>query len=179
MTVVNVRTELRSPPAVSYVGSYIWSIRQHVGNRVLLVPGAQVLLLDEGGRGFFQRRTDNGVWELPAGSCEEGSTFARTAVQELAEETGLRVEEADLVPFGTLSDPDVHLLAYPNGDRTHCFALCFLARRWSGELRPEPEEVTATSFHDLADPPQPLHRPTSVVLEMHREFEAGGGFQAR
>ncbi|UKY50068.1 NUDIX domain-containing protein [Streptomyces inhibens] len=164
---------------MSYVGSYLWSLRQKVGTRRLLVPGAQVLLLNDAGHGLFQQRVDNGVWELPAGACEEGSDFAGTAVRELAEETGLRVERADLEAFGSLSDPDVHTLTYPNGDVTHCFALCFVARRWSGEPSPGRDEVTRMRFCALTDPPGPLHPPTAVVLEMFREFSSTGRFQAR
>lgn len=119
------------------------------------------------------------MWELPAGACEEGSDFAGTAVRELAEETGLRVDREDLEAFGSLSDPEVHTLTYPNGDITHCFALCFVARRWSGELCLGRDEVTRAQFRALADPPRPLHPPTAVVLEMFREFGSTGRFQAR
>ncbi|MCE4947926.1 MULTISPECIES: NUDIX domain-containing protein [Streptomyces] len=164
---------------VSYVGSYLWELRQKVGSRPLLVPGAQVLLLDAAGRGLFQQRADNGVWELPAGACEEGGDFVETARRELAEETGLHVERGDLEAFGSLSDPAVHTLTYPNGDVTHCFALCFVARRWSGELSPGADEVTRAQFRALSDPPRPLHPPTAVVLEMFREFGSTGRFQAR
>ncbi|MCT2591766.1 NUDIX domain-containing protein [Streptomyces sp. N2-109] len=164
---------------MSYVGSYVWSLRQTVGSQLLLVPGAQVLLLDEDGRGLFQQRADSGVWELPAGACEEGTDFAGTAMRELREETGLLVQREDLTAFGTLSDPAVHTLTYPNGDVTHCFALCFVARRWSGELAPDPEEVRRAEFHALCDPPGPLHGPTPVVLGMFQEYDSTGRFQAR
>ncbi|MFF8960052.1 NUDIX domain-containing protein [Streptomyces sp. NPDC014894] len=164
---------------MSHTGSYIWTLRQSVGSRPLLVPGAQILLRDGAGRILFQQRADNGVWEIPAGACEEGSDFAGTAVRELQEETGLRVGREDLVPFGSLSDPDVHTLTYPNGDVTHCFALCFLARTWSGTLAPDPGEVVRAEFRDPDDAPAPLHPPTAVVLEMLREFDSTGRFQAR
>ncbi|MFB8032944.1 NUDIX domain-containing protein [Streptomyces sp. NPDC056004] len=164
---------------MSYAGSYIWSLRQEVGSRTLLVPGAQVLLLDSEGRGLFQQRVDNGVWELPAGACEEGGDFADAAVREVAEETGLRVERDDLVAFGSLSDPQVHTLTYPNGDVTHCFALCFFARSWTGTLAPGADEVRQALFRPLGDPPRPLHPPTEVVLSMYERFRTEGRFQAR
>ncbi|WP_097869418.1 NUDIX domain-containing protein [Streptomyces sp. rh34] len=164
---------------MSYIGSYIWSLRQKVGSRTLLVPGAQVLLLDAEGRGLFQQRADNGLWELPAGACEEGGDFADAAVREVAEETGLRVDREDLVAFGSLSDPRVHTLTYPNGDVTHCFALCFVTRRWSGALAPGADEVRQARFQPLDAPLQPLHPPTAVVLSMYESFRAEGRFQAR
>ncbi|MDK0523661.1 NUDIX domain-containing protein [Streptomyces sp. ML-6] len=164
---------------MSHTGSYVWSLRRQVGSRKLLVPGAQVLLIDAGGRGLFQQRADNGVWELPAGACEEDGDFADAAVREVAEETGLRVERDDLVAFGSLSDPRVHTLTYPNGDVTHCFALCFVARRWSGALSPGADEVRRALFRPLDAPPRPLHPPTAVVLSMYERFLAEGRFQAR
>ncbi|MGW0536830.1 NUDIX domain-containing protein [Streptomyces sp. NPDC003032] len=164
---------------MSYVGSYIWSLRQLVGGRPLLVPGVQVLLLDDAGRVLFQQRADSGVWELPAGACEEGGDFADAAVRELAEETGLEVERADLVAFGSISDPKVHTLTYPNGDVTHCFALCFMATRWSGELSPGADEVRQAEFRLPGDAPRPLHPPTAVALDMLDAFRSTGRFQAR
>ncbi|MFJ8746039.1 NUDIX domain-containing protein [Embleya sp. NPDC127516] len=138
-----------------------------------------MLLFDEHGGCLFQRRSDTGLWEFPAGACEPGSTFAGTAVEELREETGLHVAEGDLVPFGALSDPEVHVIRYPNGDLTHCFALCFAAYRWTGTVTVEADEVLEARFFDLDHAPQPLHPPTSAVLDMYRQFLATGRFQAR
>ncbi|MGV9882094.1 NUDIX domain-containing protein [Streptomyces sp. NPDC003006] len=164
---------------MSYVGSYIWSLRQLVGSRPLLVPGVQVLLLDDAGRVLFQQRADSGVWELPAGACEEGGDFADAAVRELAEETGLEVDRADLVAFGSISDPKVHTVTYPNGDVTHCFALCFMATRWTGTLSPGADEVLQAEFRHPGDAPHPLHPPTGVALDMLDAFRSTGRFQAR
>jgi len=162
-----------------FVGSHLWQIRQLVGGALMLVPGAQVLLLDADNRVLLQQRADDGTWALPAGACEENSTFASTAVTELREETGLVVDEADLVPFGCLSDPGVHIITYPNGDVTHCFAMCFEARAWHGTLRPEPGEVQDLGFFALDALPAPTHPPALAVLDLHAAYRRTGTFQAR
>ncbi|MGI5238799.1 NUDIX domain-containing protein [Dactylosporangium sp. CA-139066] len=154
-------------------------MRQFVGSRLMLMPGAQLLLIDHDQRVLLQRRSDMATWEIPAGACEIGSSFASTAVNEVAEETGLKVEERDLVPFGCLSDPEIHVVRYPNGDETHCFAMCFAATVWSGVLRVDPAEVTEAGFFDMGDLPRPMHRPTATVLDMYARYRATGLFQAR
>ncbi len=161
----------------TYEGSYLWEVRQRVGSRLLLMPGAQVLVVDDADRILFQRSRDSGLWELPAGAAEPGGSFRSTAVRELSEETGLTVAEDDLVPFASLSEADLHTLTYPNGDVLHCFALCFEARRWTGNLTPDPGEVLEVAFFD--EPPADLHPPTRVVLELYDAYRTSGTFQAR
>jgi 8-oxo-dGTP pyrophosphatase MutT (NUDIX family) len=164
---------------VAYIGTYVWSLRQFVGSQLLLVPGAQVLLVNEHGLVYLQRRTDLGLWEIPAGACEVGSSFAGTAIAELREETGLQVGMGDLVAFACLSDPAIHIIEYPNGDRTHCFAMCFAVRTWSGEISIDPEEVVESGFFALDALPSPMYAPTIVVLELYSRFQATGLFQVK
>jgi len=140
-------------------------------------PGAQVLVLDSAGRFLIQRRVDSGLWEIPAGACEPGSSFARTAVAELREETGLNVSKEDLVAFASISEPDVHTLNYPNGDVVHAFALCFCVFKWRGEIACESLEVSEIRFASLGDPPAPLHEPTRRALELFASFVDTGVFQ--
>ncbi|GAB2673094.1 NUDIX domain-containing protein [Kribbella swartbergensis] len=161
----------------TYEGSYLWGLRQQVGSRLLLMPGAQVLVVDDADRMLFQRSRDTGLWELPAGAAEPGGGFRSTAVRELLEETGLSVAEQDLVPFASLSEADLHTLTYPNGDVLQCFALCFEARRWTGELVADSDEVVEVGFFDEA--PAELHPPTRVVLGLYDDYRATGMFQAR
>jgi 8-oxo-dGTP pyrophosphatase MutT (NUDIX family) len=166
-----------------YEGSYVQKLRRVVGPRLLLVPGAQVLLIDEADRVLLERDVATGLWCLPAGACEEGSSFASTAVAELREETGLVVDEAELTPFACLSDPAVHVIRYRHGDVTHCFAMCFEARTWQGDLLPEPEEVSELGFFALDDVlaglPAELFPPTAAVIDLYEEYRRTGRFQAR
>jgi 8-oxo-dGTP pyrophosphatase MutT (NUDIX family) len=163
---------------MTYRGSYLWRLRQSIGHDLVLMPGAMIALQRGDGRILLTKRSDDGSWCLPAGAAEPGGSFVRTAIDELAEETGIKVVEADLVPFGCLSEAEAHTIHYPNGDVTHCFALLFLATAWQGDASPS-EEATDAKFVDLATPPEPLHAPTGHALELLRSHLDSGAFQVR
>jgi 8-oxo-dGTP pyrophosphatase MutT (NUDIX family) len=164
---------------MGFEGSYLWRLRQAVGNDLVLMPGAMVALQRDDGRILLTKRADDGTWCLPAGAAEPGGSFARTAIDELAEEAGVRVLEGDLIPFACLSEAEAHTIDYPNGDVTHCFALCFLAKDWQGEPQPDREESTEARFFEPNSPPEPLHPPTAQALELLADYLRSGSFQVR
>ncbi len=161
------------------MGSYVWRLRQLVGSELIVMPAAQVLLLDGTDRVYLQRRRDLGVWELPSGTCEPGSTFAQTAKEEVREETGLTLDVPNLVAYACISDPGVHTITYPNGDRTHCFSICFFARHWTGDIEVEASEVLEGAFFSKSHLPDPLHPATKLALELHTRFTESAVFQVR
>jgi ADP-ribose pyrophosphatase YjhB (NUDIX family) len=163
---------------MGFEGSYLWRLRQSVGSQLLLMPGAQVVVVDSEERVLFQRRADSGQWEFPAGAAEPGMSFRDTAAAELFEESGLRVKPDDLIPFASLSDPAVHLITYPNGDQVHCFALCFEARVWTGDLSPGADEVREARFFEPGEFPEPLQPQTKAVWDLYCVFRATRVFQA-
>jgi 8-oxo-dGTP pyrophosphatase MutT (NUDIX family) len=164
---------------VGYQDSYLWRLRQAVGNDLVLMPGAMVALQREDGCVLLTKRADDGTWCLPAGAAEPGGSFARTAIDELAEETGVEVAERDLIPFGCLSEAELHTIHYPNGDITHCFAVLFVARSWRNDPRPDGEESTEAGFFDLCALPEPLHIPTEHALDLLSAYLGSGTFQVR
>lgn len=164
---------------MGHPGSYLWRLRQAVGNDLVLMPGAMVALQREDGCVLLTKRSDDGTWCLPAGAAEPGGSFARTAIDELSEETGIEVSERDLIAFGCLSEAELHTIRYPNGDVTHCFGLLFLARSWRGEPRPDGEESTEAGFFDLGALPEPLHTSTEHALELLAAHLGSGAFQVR
>ncbi len=164
---------------MAFADSYLGRLRQAVGSELVLMPGAMVVARRADGRVLFTQRADDGTWCIPAGAAEPGGSFTRTAVDELREEAGIEVAGGDLVPFATLSEAELHINLYPNGDRTHCFSVCFLAESWKGGPRPDDEETIAVRFADPTDPPQPLHSPTGHALELLRAYLDTGHFQAR
>lgn len=167
---------------VGFSDSHLGQLRALVGHMPITVPGAQVVVQDRDGRLLLQRRTDDGTWETPAGSCEPGQSFARTAVTELAEEAGIVVEETALVPFACLSDPDIHTMRYPNGDVVLAYSLCFLVSGVDAattELRPDPAESTEVDWFDRTSLPAPIREATQVVLQLLDAYRESGQFQAR
>jgi 8-oxo-dGTP pyrophosphatase MutT (NUDIX family) len=162
-----------------YAGSYLWRLRQAIGSDLVLMPGAMIALRRGDGRILLTKRADDGTWCLPAGAAEPGGSFARTAIEELEEETGVRVAERDLLPFGCLSEAEAHTIRYPNGDVTHCFALCFLAEKWQGEPRADHEESIQVRFAELSDPPDPVHAPTAHALDLLSAYLDSRRFQVR
>lgn len=164
--------------ASEFGDSYLGRLRARVGHELLLSPGVQIVVLDSVGRVLIQRRTDNGVWELPAGSCEPGQSFRTAAVAELSEETGIDVDAADLTPFASFSDPVEHLLSYPNGDQVHAFAMCFLVASPDVPVSGRDGEATAHRWVLPDSLPEPVHSPSRNVLALLREFQRTGAFQA-
>jgi 8-oxo-dGTP pyrophosphatase MutT (NUDIX family) len=161
---------------VAYRDSYLWRLRQKIGSELVLMPGAMVALQRDDGQVLLTKRADDGTRCLPAGAAEPGGSFASTAIDELAEETGILVAERDLIPFGCLSEAKAHTIRYPNGDVTHCFALLFLARAWQGDPHPDGEESTEVRFFDLSTLPKPLHAPTTHALELLAAYLRSGSF---
>ena len=162
---------------MAFVDSYLWKLRQIVGSELVLMPGAMVVLERDDGQILLTKRGDTGSWCLPAGAAEVGGSFAQTAIDELAEEAGITIPASVLIPFGCLSEADTHTIQYPNGDLTHCFAMCFLVRNWEGSPRPDDSESIATCFASPNALPVPMHEPSVHALGLFRAYLENGAFQ--
>lgn len=164
---------------MGFTDSYLGQLRRKVGHDLVLCPGAQVVVQLDDGRVLLQRRSDNRVWEIPAGSCEPGQSFATTAITELREETGIHANVEALIPFACLSEPDLHTLTYPNGDQVHAFALCFLLRvDHIPNVTALDGEATEHQWCDPTALPSPMHPPTTAVLTYLEAYQRTGQFQA-
>ena len=119
-------------------------------------------LEDADGRVLLQRRAAGramaGLWEFPGGKMDEGETPEEALARELAEELGIRVDQAALAPVAFAS-------AAVAG--THMILLLYLCRTWRGEPRP----LDASALKWLrpgemnADEMPPADRPLIGALE--------------
>ncbi|MEQ4208440.1 NUDIX domain-containing protein [Actinopolymorpha sp. B17G11] len=160
---------------MGFEGSYLWRLRQKVGNELLLLPGAEVLAFDDAERLLLMRRADTGRWSVPGGCAEPGSTFAQTAIRELEEETGLRADPSGLEPFASVSDSTT---TYPNGDKVQAFVMCFAVFRWTGALTPCDGEALELSFFAPQELPDDRNPYVDEALSLWNAYRKNGRFQA-
>ncbi|MFI6950747.1 NUDIX domain-containing protein [Streptomyces sp. NPDC050422] len=115
-----------------------------------VVPSVTAAVLDDAGRLLVIHKTDNNLWALPGGGHDIGERIADTAVREVDEETGIKVEVDGIV--GLYTDPE-HVLAYTDGEVRQQFSICFRAHPVGGALRTssESKEVRWVNPADLAE----------------------------
>lgn len=129
---------------------------------VVLQRDDQVLLQLRRGTGYMDEH-----WALLAGHLERGETITAAAVREVAEESGVVVDEADLEPLTTLHRfiPD----GPPIEQRCDMF---FRVRRWAGRPAPlEPDRCAEMRWFALDALPDPVV-PHELAVLTHL---AGGG----
>jgi 8-oxo-dGTP pyrophosphatase MutT (NUDIX family) len=163
---------------VSFEESYLGQLRKQIGPQLVLIPGVLVVAQDTAGRVLLGLRGDTNTWGLPAGHAEVDSSFRKTAVTELWEETGLVTREEDLVAFASISEPEFQHYTYPNGHEVHSFALCFVTRHWTGEPHADGDEMVEVEFFDRHERPH-VTGPSGLAIDLFERYVDTGEFQAR
>lgn len=137
-----------------------------------VVPAAYMLLLDADGRVLLQLRRGTGYrdghWAAAAaGHVEAGEPVHAAACREAAEELGVAVGPADLVPLTAM-----HRTAPTGLEVDQRVDFFFSCRRWAGEPRTmEPARSAGLRWYPLDALPDPVVPHERFVLDGLR---AGG-----
>ena len=135
---------------MSYVGSYMWKLRQKAGDMLILAPTVDVLPVNAKGDVKLAYAPHVNGWSCIGGHVEPGSSWTSAALSELLEEGGIVAREDDLVPFGAISGKD-RIFHYQDGD-TQPFTMCFLVKTWQKEgEQTDKEEIPENGWFALKD----------------------------
>ena len=120
---------------------YIHALRKELGSHRKLILNCAGVLIVRDDKILFQRRSDNGKWGLIGGLLELDETYARAALREAREETGL---ELRLTAFlGVFHNYD---MVWSNGDMAHTIGAYYTAEIVSGEPRTDEESLELRFF---------------------------------
>ena len=127
---------------------------------VVLRKGDEVLLQLRRGTGYL-----DGHWALLAGHVEPGESAHGAAVREAREESGVRIEPADLLPLVT-----VHRFWIDGPAVEQRCDFFFAVEAWDGEpsLR-EPHRASEMRWFPLDNLPEPIVPHESAVLDLLRD----------
>ncbi|MBN9233796.1 MULTISPECIES: NUDIX domain-containing protein [Phyllobacteriaceae] len=159
---------------MSFADSYLGRLRKLIGHRLVLVPGARIVIERDDGFILLHKRTDFDAWGLPGGSAEEGEDIETIIMREVAEETGLVVR--DVKPFAFGSNPRYESFEFPNGDRTQFFVLIFYTRSFTGEAAAMDDESSAVGWFAPGALPEMLPN-MARSAEAYVRFKKTGEFQ--
>lgn len=99
-----------------------------------------------------------GEWALPGGALEFGETLLACARREVLEETGMRVENLELISIGDE-------LRYIASDNKHYVVIGFQATSSEEPVNLEPEKCAEWRWFSLADLPSPVLQGSLKIIE--------------
>jgi ADP-ribose pyrophosphatase YjhB (NUDIX family) len=113
--------------------------RQEIGY-VTPKVGCAAGIFNEQGQALLVKRSDDGLWGLPAGFCEVNQTPQENMKREVREETGLEVDVGSLVEVFSVMPGDY-------GQPNTLYALVFLCKVTGGVLTPS-HETPVVGYYD-------------------------------
>lgn len=140
------------------VQSYTMTMREKVGQMLLMCAGASGIVLNDKNEILLQFRSDKHIWGLPGGAIEPGEEPAEGVIREVYEETGVIVQPERIVAVMAGGD---HMVTYDNGDPVGFLTVVFMCRAVSGEPHAHDSETLDARYFPLDALPDdilPLHR---------------------
>ena len=151
------------------MGDYLKELREKTGHMPLLLPHSVVILLDEHNNVLLEERSDDGYFDFPGGGIDLKESAEDAAARELKEETGLIANELE---FFKLYSGEITHYVYFNGDEIYGLDVVYICRDYSGELKPQLEEVKRLAFHSLSNMPEKMSiRNKQIVKDLIKHLK--------
>ncbi|TYS01693.1 NUDIX hydrolase [Rossellomorea vietnamensis] len=144
---------------------YVKSLREVVGTRPLILPGAVVLIFNSQDEVLLQHRTDGG-WGLPGGLMELEESLEDTARREVKEETGLTIGDLDLVNI--FSGPQYYFKV-SNGDELYSVTAVYSTTDVKGSIIMDKEESLNLQYYGVQELPEGLNEEYRGYIEAYIE----------
>ena len=125
------------------ISSYIKCLRQHIGNKLIILPSVTAIIFDESNRVLLAKHADTKLWVAPGGSIEPNEKPIDAVVRETLEETGFVVEPIKII--GVFGGHEFEVI-YSNGDRVTYVMTVYECKIVSGELKPDPSEISELRY---------------------------------
>ncbi len=153
--------------------SYVSEIRSIIGHRMLLLAGANVILVRDDGYILLQQRKDT-TWGLPGGLLEPGESLEETAIREVKEETNLDIKHLDFLKIFSGAE---YTFTLPNKDEINVITALYSAEIWSGEILNDPTEGLAIEFYPPDQLPLPMNEEYLTYIRFYLRHKAEKGCQ--
>lgn len=161
---------------MSWAESYHGKLRELAGDEeVLIMVGARSVMRDAEGRLLLIKRSDNGLWAVPAGGMELGDSIRECAIREAYEETGLLPTE--LRPIAIFSGAE-STETNQWGHTYQYHITVFLITAWTGELVTETDESTDAAWFHPDQLPSPRASTVDMSVRLLEHYDRTGEFLA-
>lgn len=138
---------------------YYKFLREYVGTKPLILPGAVVIIENSVGDILLQKRPE-GRWGLPGGLMNLGESFEQVAKREVYEEIGLQLHHLKLVH---VFSGEAYYTKTPNGDEFYSITALFITNETTGEYKLDMNESLEVRYFNVKQLPE-------NIVGSHRQF---------